>query len=592
MRPFGLALFFALLLAPVTFGCGDDGGGGGGNLDLDAGVDASDDTDGVDTQPEPDLPAPELCSVEFPEGTCSGGQICIDGACVALDYVCSPSQLDGVCEFGGLCINGVCWGPDQVCGPQADIGVCPTGQFCNQGVCTTMGQCGPGEPAGQCPSGEVCHGETCRTASDFCSVGSPTGECPEGAVCLEGGCVSEAYLCGPEARAGRCAAGEACAGGECVDIAEACSLANPSGTCGGDLICLEGACRDASELCSPQNLFGFCADGLSCVDGSCQEQTQTCSPMVFDGVCPGEMTCAAGRCYGTVSCDNTFPFGGCSGDATCLCPRPNSASCSTDYAPASANAAQKTAVERTNELRNSIGLWSISEAAPINDATQAHADYLANAFADAHDENHPESEYFTGAAFWDRMDAAGYAGQPMGEVISFIDDPVRAVDGLVATVYHRMPFFSPYALELGYGGATGPLGSADVINFGGTSAPCQGSVLVVFPPDGAVDVPISWDGLESPTPPAPPQGYPSGPILSVHGSDDLVIDEHKILLGNAEVPHTHLTSDNDPNAHIDPTHYFLYPDAPLRSHTTYKVLVTGQHGGQPFHLRWSFTTGQ
>jgi uncharacterized protein YkwD len=291
-----------------------------------------------------------------------------------------------------------------------------------------------------------------------------------------------------------------------------------------------------------------------------------------------------------VSCDAVFTFGTCPDEETCLCSRPRAAACSADYAPSSASPAQKRAVERANELRNSIGLWSISEHAQINAAAQAHADYIAFAFNEGHDETHGESSYYTGAAFWDRMDAAGYAGQPMSEVISYINDPVAAVDGLIATVYHREPFFDPYALEMGYGGASGPSGRTDVINFGGTSTLCETDVLVVFPPNGAVGVPTSWDGMESPTPPAPPFGYPSGPIISVHGSADLSIDEHKILLGDAEVPHTELTSSNDPNGAVGAGHYFLYPHVPLRSRTAYKMIVTGQHGGAAFHLRWSFTT--
>ena len=116
-------------------------------------------------------------------------------------------------------------------------------------------------------------------------------------------------------------------------------------------------------------------------------------------------------------------------------------------------------------------------------------------------------------------------------------------------------------------------------------------LLVVYPPHDALDVPTSWDGLESPTPPAPEGGYPSGPIISVHGADALRIEEHRILIGDQDIDHVHLTAENDPNGSVGEQHYFLYPHQPLRPNTRYDIIVTGFHGPDPFNLRWSFTTG-
>ncbi len=593
-RQVWLWLIVALSLM-VAVGCGDDGGsdGGGGDQQTPDEPD-DDDMDPDDGNNDVEPPQVEYCGQEFPEGVCPQGQQCLDGACVDLGLICSQAQPNGLCEHGGRCVDGLCWGPDEVCSAQTPIGVCSVGLFCNQGVCTDRTDCAPASPNGACAPGEACFDGACRPASELCSLDNTEGECQAGMICLEGSCVPEGFLCGPDVRAGRCESGQTCSGGECMGIAEACGLGNPGGSCGGGFQCLEGACRNPDELCSPGNPFGFCAQGLSCVDGQCVEQTLTCSPEIFDGLCPEGMECSAGHCHGEVACDNVFVFGGCQQGSTCMCgsgPSP-AVSCSDSYAPDDASAAQVQAIERTNELRNAIGLWSIAQNSQINVAATAHADYLVNEANEAHDETRTQSPWFTGAKFWDRMEAAGYAGSPFSEVIAYIGDPVRAVDELIATVYHREPFFDPIALEMGYGGSTGANGSADVINFGRAEFLCREDVLVVFPPHNAANVPVSWDGRESPQPPPPPGGYPSGPIISVHGSSTLVIEEHRILLGDSELEHTHLTADNDPHGAVGQGTYFLYPHTPLRAQTEYTVVVSGRHGGKPFRLQWSFTTGQ
>ncbi len=538
-------------------------------------------------------PAPrELCSLAAPTGECPSGYGCLDGACVGLGLFCSAALPAGECAFGSRCVDGACFEEAQLCGAQNPIGVCPESQFCNEGFCTTREPCGPGEPSGSCGPGEVCFMGACTAREAVCGpFNTERGACLPGLVCLEGACHLEAALCSLEERGGRCPPGEACSGGECLPIGEACSLVNPAGACANGFDCFEGFCRDEAELCSPANPSGFCALGRSCIAGECREQTQSCSTTVFDGLCPEGLTCSAGQCVGPVACGADFPHGVCADGETCLCNVGTGLSfCSSDQLPGDASGDQRRALDRANALRNSVGLWSLRMDARINAATSAHADYLVYEANEAHDQTRTDSPYYTGAKFWDRLEAAGYTGAPFSEVIAYSGDPVAAVDGLVATVYHREPFFDPYALELGYGGATGPNGSADVINFGAAPSSCVDPILVVYPPNGATAVDVSWDGLESPLPPPPPGGYPSGPVISVHGTDALQIETHRILLGDAELEHTHLTAQNDPNGSIGQNHYFLYPHKPLRAGTEYIVEVTGTHGASPFHLRWSFRT--
>lgn len=525
----------------------------------------------------------------------------MDGACVDLGLICAPSLPDGECPFGERCVQGECWSDAQVCSAANTIGVCPDGQYCNLGVCTSRGECSAGNPTGECAPGEQCFEATCTPNGDVCGPDNPNdGACVGGLACLEGVCHRQEALCSPEQRLGRCPSGETCAGGECMAQEVACGPANVQGVCASGTACVDGLCLSDADLCGPDNPRGYCSVGLSCLGGACVEQTEACSYDIPDGLCGPGQICAAGHCQGPADpCNATTVWGACPSGQTCLCDAHINGGgacgtcgiCSDAYLPSSASQDQRVAVERTNALRNAIGLWSIAEDPEINDAAQGHADYLVNVSpSHAHVQQDSGSRHFTGAQFWERMENAGYGGSPMSEVISYTGSAERSVDELVATVYHRIPFFDPLALEMGFGGATGPQGSAEVINFGRADSLCREPVLVVWPPAGADDVPTSWDGRENPTPPAPPEGYPSGPIISMHGSDWITLETHAVLLGSNAIDHTLLTAETDPNGSVGPNQVFLYTHRPLRSKTTYTVLLTGEHAGEPFYMRWSFTT--
>jgi beta-glucosidase len=54
------------------------------------------------------------CSSSYPTGTCSSGQACFQGACVASTSLCSPSNLSGTCAPGLTCYGGGCVLPSAV----------------------------------------------------------------------------------------------------------------------------------------------------------------------------------------------------------------------------------------------------------------------------------------------------------------------------------------------------------------------------------------------------------------------------------------------------------------------------------------------
>ena len=263
----------------------------------------------------------------------------------------------------------------------------------------------------------------------------------------------------------------------------------------------------------------------------------------------------------------------------------------------SANTAQKEALQRTNWYRVNSGLDCVNMVATVNDSSQAHAHYYeihksaydANKIpGGAHSEDPSYSEGFTGVSFADRMKAAGYTGQPGFEVIAFLNNPTAAVDSWVETVYHRIPFLSPDMVDTGYGRGSGGA-SIDVMNFGRHNAGDK-NLIVVYPWDGQESVPRSWNGLEWPKPQPPPDGYPSGPVITVHTASGvkLEIDEHILKHPNgAELPHVWLPKGSD---NFLSATWAMYSYQPLEPTTKYRVTMRGTFKGQPWEKTWSFTT--
>ena len=265
--------------------------------------------------------------------------------------------------------------------------------------------------------------------------------------------------------------------------------------------------------------------------------------------------------------------------------------------PQGASDKQVEALTYVNEVRYAVGLGPIDETSAINGAALAHAQYYAlhaqqyaSTGLSPHEENQSWSEGFTAVSFFDRMRKHGYDGYSGFEIIAFYHHPRKAVDGWMETLYHRIPIVYPDSEEMGYGAAGGGGSAIDVIDFGvGSGAPHDSVVL--YPWEGQADVPVSWNGYESPQPPPPPGGYPSGPIITAtFGSVVPHFDTHELLgENNRGIDHTYLTPTTD--SHLDGTETVsLYSDEPLLPGVTYRVRLVGAWHGDPYELEWAFTT--
>lgn len=280
------------------------------------------------------------------------------------------------------------------------------------------------------------------------------------------------------------------------------------------------------------------------------------------------------------------------------------------YVPENAREDQVRAWERANWYREQSGLPPFDMLEPLNKATQAHCDYFVKHKAQynssglsPHSENPAWAEGFTGAEFWERAQHFGYAAAA-AEVIAFLHNAEPAIDGWMNTLYHRIPFMDASMVAMGYGaagvGGWGPNATAiDTVDFGWSDVdgksyngpPVEG----IYPPPGATGIPREFDGMESPQPPPPPGGYPSGTIISITWSTNagFKVEEHKLWAeeNQVELAHTWLDPSNDGNLAGSST-IAMYAHMPLDKGKHYWVFIKGEKNGAPYEKTWDFYTAQ
>lgn len=246
-------------------------------------------------------------------------------------------------------------------------------------------------------------------------------------------------------------------------------------------------------------------------------------------------------------------------------------------------AARAAVLQRLNAVRQRMGLPAVDVVAALERAAQGHAKY-----ADRHDYSHqerPDRAGFVGEYPWDRARAFGYVGG-CGEVMAMEEGAEAALEMWLASVYHRQFITHPALSGIGFG----LYGRVQVLNYALAAAPLTERVAAYPPPD-AQEVPLSWPGLELPSP--IPEGAPTpvGYTVSAH-FPAVVKAVHALRL---EDPHRgvvgcyarHRLSDA---ALSNSDAVFLLPRAPLQPGTTYRVSMAVETARGPQEIAWSFTT--
>jgi uncharacterized protein YkwD len=262
-------------------------------------------------------------------------------------------------------------------------------------------------------------------------------------------------------------------------------------------------------------------------------------------------------------------------------------------APADATPAAVMALQIINTARIAAGAGCVRMVAGINKAAENHCLYYSMNMANQMCIANPHGEVdgcagFTGTGPGQRMQAAGYMSRGGGEVMAFNNNPQRAIDQWINSVWHRIPLLDPWTMDLGYGAAE----RCDVIDFGtGSMAPAD--TILLYPHDGQVNVPTSFNGqYEGPMPPAPPTGWPSAAPITVYGRM-LNISEHVLTKDGDSTPieHTWITGSDPMWGNYLRTSVFMYAHMPYAPSTKYRVRVKGTYQGGALEKEWTFTTG-
>lgn len=255
-------------------------------------------------------------------------------------------------------------------------------------------------------------------------------------------------------------------------------------------------------------------------------------------------------------------------------------------------AARQSALDSVNAYRSQAGVPALTADPALAEAAEAHAWYTLFNFGQPSQAGlgvHTEDATlpgFTGATFIARDVAAGYRGNRAAEVINHVYTAPAAVGVWVDSVYHRFPLLDRETAAVGYGEAGIGVLAVAVMDVG--FGPASKAQPVVFPAEGARDVPAAFVGHELPDPAPAGTRYPVGyPITLVVGSgSDLAVQSSRLLAADGkEVPGFALL----PGRQVNAGEWSFMATDPLHTGASYTAEVIGTLDGQPFSKRWSFT---
>lgn len=234
-------------------------------------------------------------------------------------------------------------------------------------------------------------------------------------------------------------------------------------------------------------------------------------------------------------------------------------------------------------VRAMAGLAPLRLDAAASRAARLHCSYLELNGELTHTQD-PRKPGFTGVTFSDRLAAASFGEAPGGEVIASIHGAaaILGTRGFLNSVYHRAMFLRSETTSYGYGS----VGSCTTIDLGRPHDYMTRPIArVVWPPDGAVDVPTTFYSANELPNPLPGTTVVGSPV-SVVGVPAGVEVEIRIAVGARELDGMLLTARNDPAKLIRPGEAHFVPLSPLSPRTRYAVtIVVGNET-----LTSSFTT--
>ncbi|MBW8759029.1 MAG: hypothetical protein JF586_15575 [Burkholderiales bacterium] len=269
------------------------------------------------------------------------------------------------------------------------------------------------------------------------------------------------------------------------------------------------------------------------------------------------------------------------------------------------------AFKRLNEIRLSAGLGMVAQSPAMDQAAQAHADWMVANDVFSHQEQ-AGTPGFTASDWPLRDEVFGYVPVGGGEVMAAPTHGAAGVDGLINTLYHRvvMLAFEPVDVGIGWSSAgaahvsmplvvdlTRP--GTDVIRGWGQAAQAIIDGAAIWPLDGAQNVPLRL-GAENPNPVPARDVFSLGTPVSITVHETASIAATTFMLKNAStgasVSTRLLDSTSDPNLLLARSSIAVVPLDALTPSTTYTVsfigTITEVGASMPVALSraWTFTT--
>ncbi|MEK7469056.1 MAG: CAP domain-containing protein [Planctomycetota bacterium] len=253
--------------------------------------------------------------------------------------------------------------------------------------------------------------------------------------------------------------------------------------------------------------------------------------------------------------------------------------------------ADAKALEKINAVRKLAGVGPVTIDAKMSAGCSSHAAYLLkhyDAMMKAGTSMHSEDPKLEG--YTKEGAAAGKASD-----IHYVE-PAEAVDGFMASLYHRIPLLNADLQKIGLGYVKGTANPpwvccVDVLS-GLPPLTEEKAKVVMYPADGQKDVPLDFGG-ERPTPiPDDPDQKAGFPVTATFREIVKVTDATATLKDAAgvEVPVWLSTPEKTVQPQGQRNTIGLIAKDPLKPATTYTVTVDAKVDGKAWKKAWKFTT--
>jgi uncharacterized protein YkwD len=245
-------------------------------------------------------------------------------------------------------------------------------------------------------------------------------------------------------------------------------------------------------------------------------------------------------------------------------------------------------LERINAYRAAAGVSPANAHPALMQAAAGHVAYYDLNRGDGsmvgmglHDQR-ASAPGFTGASMGARARATGYASSTVTENAGF-GGINAAIDWGMSTVNHRLPLIHPSAIDMGF--AVSESSGFNIIQVGLRRDSASVVLPSVYPPEGATNVPTTWDGGEAPNP-APGVARPLGSPITVAFHIGQPVEWGSVELRNAAGESLDVTTRRTDWMRA----VAIIPHRPFEAAQTYTASVEAVADGRRVSRTWTFTT--